>query len=288
MVGLFILRDKVEEHEWAQARLEQKISDMRDETAALKEELEREREESKKKAKEGENQQGRRRRRSGEEEERCGAGGEGRKQRIVIITDSNGRGATADSIKNHIPRPERDSYDITVEVAYTTEEATRRIDSGNISVCGAAVVIDNLTNDIRGTRIRPAASPQQLVRNVDRLRSRLTAAGATASVVCQAKPMEIADVRQHNRQVSEYLRNQVGGYGCLTQIRLEHLKTDGFHIRPQFDSIVDKTYACAIRGVPVPSPTPPNEFVPVFMRRRWEAEWPRIGGGITQSRNHGW
>ena len=279
-----VLRDRVEEHEWAKSLLEQKAKRMEDETAALKVEMEREREEMRKRIRAAENERGRR----NMEGERQGGEGMVERQRIIILTDSNGRGATSDSVKNHIPRAKRDSFNISVEVAYTTDEATRRIESGDIDVRGAAVVIDNLTNDIRGTRVRPAASPQQLVQNVDRLRKRLRVAGATATVVCQVKPMEVTDVTQHNQQVSDYLRNQVGGYGCPTQIRLEHLKPDGFHIRPQFDSVIDKTYACAIRGVPVPSPTPLNEFLPLSMRRRWEADWPRIGGGTTQNRNHGW
>ena len=180
------------------------------------------------------------------------------------------------------------TLDISVVVAYTTEEAARLVGSGKLNVRGATGIVDNLTNDIRGTRLRPAVSPPELVRNVDRLRGRLKSEGATDVVVCQAKPMQTADVTPHNQQLSEYLRGQVRGYGCRTQIRLEYLKSDGFHIRPQFDSVIDKTYACAIRGVSVPSPTPPNEFVPISVRRRWESDWPRISGGITSNRNHGW
>ena len=188
----------------------------------------------------------------------------------------------------HIPRKEREALDISVVVAYTTEDAARQISGGSINVRGATVIMDNLTNDIRGTRLRAAASPQELVRNVDKLRGRLKAEGAADVVVCQAKPMQIADVTLHNQQLSDYLRGQVRGYGCRTQIRLDYLKNDGFHIRPQFDSVVDKTYACAIRGVHVPSPTPLDEFVPFSVRRRWESDWPRISGGMTPSQNHGW
>ena len=65
-------------------------------------------------------------------------------------------------------------------------------------------------------------------------------------------------------------------YCCLEKRRLEHLKADGFHIRPQYDGVIDKTYACAILGLNVPFPTPVDQFVPTQIRRRWEQEWPRL------------
>ena len=82
---------------------------------------------------------------------------------------------------------------IEVAVVYTLDEAYRRIDRGEIQVEGATVLVDNLTNDVRGTRSRPAVTPQQLVRLVDGLRNKVMAAGAAAVVVCQLKPMEIAN-----------------------------------------------------------------------------------------------
>ena len=221
-----------------------------------------------------------------------GRGGERRqaraKQRCVILTDSNGRGATSDSIKNHIPRGEREYYDIEVTVAYTVEEAFHRVARRNIDVRDAVVVVDNLTNNVRGTSTRKAASPQELVNCVDQLGGKLREAGAKAVVLCQLKPMQLTNVTPYNELLDNYLRNLgSGGYGCRTQIRLEYLKTDGYHILPQYDSIIDRTYACALMGIPVPYPTPFNEFVPYHVRQRWEREWPRIGvEGRTI--NHGW
>ena len=205
-----------------------------------------------------------------------------------MLTDSNGRGATADSIKNHMTREEKRLYNIEVSVAYTLEAAIQRVERGAVDVRGAIVIVDNLTNDIRGTRLRPSLKPQDLVRNVDKLRSTLKTAGAAAVVVCQVKPMELGDVTPYNELLSDYLREQRWGFGCLTQIRLGHLRNDGFHIKPQFDSIIDRTYACAIRGIPVYDPTPRGEFVPSHMRRRWQKEWPRIGGGMGQREENGW
>ena len=178
-------------------------------------------------------------------------------QRCVVLTDSNGREATPDSIRNHMTHDERRLYDIEVAVPYTLEAAIQRVDRGAIDVRGAIVIIDCLTNDIRGTRLRPSVSPQQLVCGVDRLRRVLKMAGAKAAVVCQVKPMRLGDVSPYNDHLSDYLRGQKWGFSCRTQIRLSYLKPDGYHVRPQYDSIIDKTYACAIRGIPVIDPTPP-------------------------------
>ena len=112
--------------------------------------------------------------------------------------------------------------------------------------------------------------------------------GATAVVVCQIKPMQLMDVTPFNELLSDYLRSQRWGFGCQTQIRLSQLKADGFHVLPQFDSVIDRTYACAIRGALVPDPTPHEGFVPNHVKRRWQAEWPGLGGRVANHRNYGW
>ena len=91
--------------------------------------------------------------------------------------------------------------------------------------------------------------------------------------------MQCVDVTQHNILLSQYLETmEEGGFGCRTQIRKSYLKEkDGFHIRPEFSSILDRTYACAILGIHVPCPTPLEDFTPDHVRRRWEREWPRVG-----------
>ena len=309
---ILMLRDRLEEVEWAKKALEDKVETVKVENSALKEMLEREKEARKKecdkirelKRKEGNGGGG-----GGREEVRenikevgerteiraegvNGGGGEQQRdrsdrKRCVIITDSNGKGATADSIKNHIPRGERDNYDIAVRVSYTTEDAIRRVDRGDILVRGATVVLDNFTNDIRSTETRKAISPQELLRRVDRLRKGLYAAGATAVVTCQIKPMQITDVTPYNEMLSDYLRTQgMSGHGCRTQIRLSCLKNDGYHVLPQYDSTIDKTYAFALMGISVPCPTPMDEFTPNHLRRRWEMNWPRVGRGLQM--NYGW
>ena len=214
---------------------------------------------------------------------------EGRRYRkkCIILTDSNGREATDVSIKNHFPKEEREKYDISVVAAYTTEEAYRRVGTKEIDVDDAAVVVDLLTNDVRGTRQRPAASPEELVRRVHMLRERLQEAGASSVVVCQIKPMEVADVTPYNTLMEDYLRTQKGtgyGFGCRTQVRRSYLRSDGYHVQKQYESVIDRTYACAILGWHVPSPTPFEDFLPGFARRRYQTEYPSLMGGNEQGR----
>ena len=229
-------------------------------------------------------------------EEEEGWGRRRRRRKGVILTDSNGREATADSVRNHMPREERD-YEIDICTAYTLDEAFHRVSRGDVDVRGATVLIDNITNDVRGTRQRPAMTPEETTFRVDRLRKRLLAAGAEAVIVAEVKPMQQIDVRPHNRHLHHYLRAQGrSGHGVQTQIRMEYLRHDGFHIGRQFDSVVDKTYACALLGVPVPNPTPVENFEPDHVRRRRDAEWPRLNYANAQmvrtnegqSPVHGW
>ena len=167
--------------------------------------------------------------------------------------------------------------EIDVKAVYTLDGAFYAIERGECDVQGATVVLDALTNDVRGTRSLPPATPQQLVHRVDRLRRYLMRV-----VVCQLKPMEIIDVTAFNCQLNDYLRREKlagrHGFGCRTQIRLEFLRNHGFHVWPEYDSLIDHSYACAFLGIPVPNPTPWDAFVPQSVRQRWETEWPRLIG----------
>ena len=111
--------------------------------------------------------------------------------------------------------------------------------------------------------------------------------------MCQIKPMEVTDVTPYNSQLNDYLQNESrrgrGGFGVRTQIRLDYLRTDGYHVRPEFAGTIDRTYACAILAIDVPCPTPPDQFVPTSVRRRWEADWPKVGRARGDSASHhGW
>ena len=171
------------------------------------------------------------------------------------------------------------------------------VGNGSVSVDGAIVIVDLLTNDIRGTWRRQAASPKNLVWRLNELRGRLREAGAVASVICQAKPMEVVDVTPHNSHVHDYLQAQGGsGHGCQTQVQRNFLGPDGYHIQPRFVSVMNVTYACAVLGWPVPRPTPWDDFAPEFTRRNFEAEWPCLvrggawsqGGGLRAPRANSW
>ena len=165
----------------------------------------------------------------------------------MILTDSNGRQSTSDSIKNHMPLADRGGCDIDIVVAYTLDEAIQRVDRGAIDVRDTVTIIDNLTNDIRGTKLRPSMTPERLVETVSQLRDSLKKAGVRETVICEVKPMMMKDVDPYNQRLSGYLRGQSQGLGYPTQIRLKHLKRDGFHVRYAFQGIIDQTYAGAIK-----------------------------------------
>ena len=84
------------------------------------------------------------------------------------------------------------------------------------------------------------------------------------------------------------------GFGCRTQVRIKDLDPrDGFHVLPQVKTVLDRTYAFAIMGLPVPCPTEEEDFIPTLVRRSYEAQWPRVGvdqrrGVRAQFANHGW
>ena len=301
------LRDRVEEEEWARGNMESKVEErekMEKEVTALREEV----------AKEKKERENREREMEKRISEKLKGWQEGvasneainqrnershpiRKKRCIVFTDSNGKWISEDMVKIHIPKAERETYDVLPVVAPTIEIAYFMVAKGDVDVRGAVVVIDNLTNDVRGNPNRPAATPQELIRRVDRLRERVRVASAVAVVVCEVKPMQVTDVRPHNSLLDSYLSSKGRtGYGCRTQIRMNTLKPDGFHINPSEYSVLAKTYACAIQGLPVPCPTPVDDFVPLIDRRRYEAEWPRVDSQVGpqgrvsqgQNMNHGW
>jgi hypothetical protein len=76
-----------------------------------------------------------------------------------------------------------------------------------------------------------------------------------------------------------------GVHGYHTQIRLEHLAGDGFHIRAAYTSVLERTYACALLGILVPFQTPPEHFAKGAdqrEQRNFEWECPRPGGETRQ------
>ena len=279
-----------EEAKEVEERLSRKINEGDEERREGKEEWKKEMKEMEerltKKIKEG-NREGRR------SEE--GPTEEAPRHRCIVMADSNGCGATRDSILSHVPREERHQYDIEVVRAYTVKEALRKAgcdggggagsnSSGNedkVDIRGAYVILDCLTNNIRH-----GFTPAELTYEVARVRGILKAKGAADIVVCEIKPMAKIDVTPYNMELNDFLKS-VNGFGCNTQIRVWDLKEDGVHVKPDFGSVIDRTYACAIRGVPVPCPTPPEAFISLEIRRRWEMDWPRLRMGGPKMPNHG-
>ena len=58
----------------------------------------------------------------------------------MILTDSNGREPTSDSIMNHFPKAERGKCETSVIPAYSTEEALHRVTTRNIDVDDAVMI----------------------------------------------------------------------------------------------------------------------------------------------------
>ena len=213
---------------------------------------------------------------------------EERRQRVIVFADSNGHDTTAEEIKCHIQREQREGYDITVVQAFHLEDVYDMVCNHVIDITGAILVIDTLTNDARGTRRKQPLGPEELVCQADMLRTKTL--GARATVFCQIKPMKHVNVVPHNKLLHEYLSFH-DIYGCQTMIRAEYLRWDGFHISSQYKTVLHRQYACALLGVPVPCPTPFEDFLPGNVRHSYDQEWPALGtsrrGEVSNSR-HGW
>ena len=301
---LWRLRDKLEEETWARKQLEEKLGRYEEEEREREEEKERQRAQDKRVDKEKLKSEMKEEMKEElkqamevvvEEAKKGGRGKEkepgrievengsaqGQKYRCLILTDSNGRDATPELVRGHMPPEEKGKYDIEIVVAYRLEDAYHRIQRGDIDVKGAYVVIDNLTNNIRGNWSKRRETPDQVVDKVARVRELILSKSAVAVVVCEVKPMEVVDVRPYNRQLHSYLDScGKSGYGCNTQIKLDFLTSDGFHISHKYWSVLHRTYACALLGIPVPCPLRDDDFIPLSFRRRWETQWPRLEGRV--------
>jgi hypothetical protein len=123
----------------------------------------------------------------------------------------------------------------------------------------------------------PAAVAEKLGDLLDSMRE------AQAVVVCETNPMWHVDVTPYNKAIHMECVDREGVHGCHTQTRLEHLARDGFHIRAAYTSVLEKTYACALLGIPVPCQTPPDHFgqeAAQMEQQEFEWEWPRPGEEI--------
>ena len=220
-----------------------------------------------------------------------------KKKRCIIITDSNGRrGVTPSSVKYHMPEEDRDSFDISLVIAYRIGEAASLVEKGDLAIQGAVVIVDCLGNDARQTRKEPKLSPDRHVQELDKLRQKLWQKGAAKVIVCSVKPTQRADVSEYVERVHRYLKSVEdvdGGHGCHSQVRLEHLGADGLHLQPRHYWVLQQTYAYALLAKNVPDPTPLDGFTPNHMRQAYRTEWPLAGSngrgaGRAPLINHGW
>ena len=138
---------------------------------------------------------------------------------------------------------------------------------------GVRVIIDVMTNDIRGTRGQAQTSPLELTDRVGKVVAIVKEKGAKGMVVCEAKPMNLRDVTPFSDQLRRSCRERKIGW-CQTQLGVKSLKEDGFHILPSFLKTIDATYACAVMGIAVPHPTPKHQK---WRHQLMEREWPQVG-----------
>jgi hypothetical protein len=101
----------------------------------------------------------------------------------------------------------------------------------------------------------------------------LAKSGCEWVVICEGKPMRHMDVAPYSHAL--HLKSlEKGTFGCRNQIREKDLGNDGFHLKRSSLSILEKTYACAVLGVPVPCLAPPGLEWRQRQRQFYEEEWP--------------
>jgi hypothetical protein len=192
---------------------------------------------------------------------------------FVILTDSNGAGVTQETVRCHIPRKMQCGCRIRIYTTYTLFEAFSRIKDGKIKMEGARIIVDVMRNDVRGTKRQPQTTPDELVNRVGKVVAMLKEKGARDVTVSEVKPMTLKDVKPYSNRLRQRCMEKKVGW-CQSQLGVEDLKEDGFHVLPSSLRILDKTYACAVMGVKVPHP------MPIYQKWRHkliEQEWPRMG-----------
>ena len=116
---------------------------------------------------------------------------------------------------------------------------------------------------------------------------------AAATVVIEIKPIRHLDVTPFNRTIHDLCKPRQKVFGCRTQVTMRDLGRDGFHVSPYCADVIDKTFACALLGIPVPNPTLFQDFFHPEQTEGYRHEFPRISetdrsgrGGVTTI--HGW
>jgi hypothetical protein len=175
-----------------------------------------------------------------------------------------------------------------VEVIYTLMEAYGKLGRGSLKVEGEAVLLEVSTNDVRGTERVLQTWPHEVAGRFERVARLLLEKGAVGVCVCEVKPMNYMDVATYSNAIhSASLRMRAQGHqvqGMQTQTGVSHLKKDGFHILPSFSGVLDRTYPCAVIGVPVLCPTPSWDR---YQNPRLKDRWPTPREVQGQENSHG-
>ena len=209
----------------------------------------------------------------------------GRRRRCVVLTDSNGRGVMPDTIGDFLGGEEREKWEIQVVQAFTLREALERLRRRDIGVEGARVVVDCITNDVRGTRLQERVEPGEVVERLRRVIGEM--GGADEVVVCEVKPMQHINVVPFNARIHGLLLDMGRVRGCRMQVRHEHLGRDGYHIAPQYGRVLSVQYGCAIAGWQVPCPYWDGVDYGRILAEWAEREWPPLGGRGESGRQRG-
>ena len=180
-----------------------------------------------------------------------------RTRNALIITDSNGRGATTNAVLSHIPDNEKGGLNIDITTLYTIEEAYYRIKRGDVKVEGKIVVVDCVTNSIRGRGGRLRTTPREISREMKILLDVIKDKKALAITVCEVKPIRHLDVSLHNTSLRDLYRREAI-YERSTEITMKDLTHDGFHVKSGCDDLTNKAYARAIQKHLPPKPAPPS------------------------------
>jgi hypothetical protein len=166
-------------------------------------------------------------------------------------------------------------------------EVWDKLEQGVLKVEGETVSLDVGTNNVRGTERVPRSWPGDVGWRNKRVRRLLFEKRAAGLVTCELKPMSFLDVALYLWAIhSACLRLCTHGHhvhGIQTQTGISHLRKNGYHILRSFSTILDMTYACAMREIPVPCPTPSwDRYRDPTLKDRW----PTPQEALDQGSNH--
>jgi hypothetical protein len=97
-----------------------------------------------------------------------------------------------------IPREEGKGMKVEIVVAYTLLEVRQRLGRGEFDVRGTFMIIDVMTNDVKGTRASPRTSPVEIAGRVGTVTDLLMEKGCEVVIICEMKLMHFMDVTPYS------------------------------------------------------------------------------------------